>query len=57
MLLSIQKELTKRLSTPKISKIYTLLNAITIEHECDLIINVQCNGLMLHGVLMDRSKN
>jgi hypothetical protein len=57
MLLSIQKELTKRLSTPKIPKIYTLLNVITIEHECDLIIDVQCNGLVLHGVLMDRGKH
>jgi len=36
---------TKRLSAPKISKIYTLLNAITIECECDLIIDVQKNDV------------
>jgi hypothetical protein len=29
------------------------LNAIAIKHECDLIIDVQCNGSMLRGVLVD----
>ncbi len=29
------------------------MNATTIEHECDPIINVQSNGLMLRGMLMD----
>jgi hypothetical protein len=40
MVLPIQKELMKRLSTLKIPKVFTLLNAITTEHEHDLIINV-----------------
>ncbi len=38
---------------PKVSKVPTPLNVITTEHECDLIVDVQCNGLMLRGVLVD----
>jgi hypothetical protein len=49
----IQRELRKGLSTPKVPKVPTPLNAITAERECDPIINVQCNGLMLRGVLVD----
>jgi hypothetical protein len=41
------------LLTPKVSKITTPLNAIVVEHECDLIIDVQCNKLMLHKMLVD----
>jgi len=41
------------LSAPKVPKVPTPLNAIAAECECDPIINVQCNGSMLHGVLAD----
>ncbi len=46
MVSSFQKEFRKGLSTPKIPKVPTTLNAITVEHECDSIIDVKCNGLM-----------
>ncbi len=29
------------------------MNAIVVEHECDLIIDVQRNGLVLRGMLVD----
>ncbi len=38
---------------PKVSKVPTPLNVITTEHECDPIVDVQCNGLMLRRVLVD----
>jgi len=50
---SAQRELRKRLSTPKVPKVPTPLNAIAIERECDPIIDVQCNGSVLRGVLVD----
>jgi len=50
---SARRELRKGLSTPKVLEIPTPLNAIVAECECDLIINVQCNGLMLHEMLVD----
>jgi hypothetical protein len=40
MVPSTQRELRKGLSTPKVPKVLSLLNAIAIERECDLIINV-----------------
>jgi hypothetical protein len=46
MVPSIQKELRNGLLAPKIPKVPTPLNVITIEHECDPIIDMQCNGLM-----------
>ncbi len=53
MVLLARRELRKGLSTPKVPKVPTPLNAITTEHECDPIINVQCNGSVLRGVLVD----
>jgi len=53
MVPSARRELRKGLSTPKVPKVPTPLNAIAAERECDPIINVQCNGLVLHGVLVD----
>jgi len=50
---SARRELRKGLSTPKVPKVPTPLNAIAVERECDPIIDVQCNGSMLHGVLVD----
>ncbi len=50
---SIQRELKKRLSAPKVPKIPTPLNVIVAEGECDPIIYVQCNGLVLHEMLVD----
>ncbi len=50
---SARKELKKGLSTLKIPKVPSPLNAIAAERECDPIIDVQCNGLVLHGVLVD----
>jgi hypothetical protein len=35
-----QRELKKGLSTLKVPKVPTPLNAIAVEHECDLIIDV-----------------
>jgi hypothetical protein len=49
----VRKELRKRLSTPKVPKVPTPLNAIVAERECDLVIDVQCNGSVLHEVLVD----
>ncbi len=48
-----RRELRKGLSAPKVPKILTPLNAIVAEHECDSIIDVQCNGSVLRGVLVD----
>jgi hypothetical protein len=48
-----RRELRKGLSTPKVPKVPTPLNAIAAERECDPIIDVQCNGSVLHGVLVD----
>jgi hypothetical protein len=48
-----RRELRKGLSTPKVPKVCTPLNAIAVERECDQIIDVQCNGSVLHGVLVD----
>jgi hypothetical protein len=53
MVLSIQRELGKGLLTLKVSKVPASLNAIAVGHECDLIINVQRNGSILHGMLVD----
>ncbi len=53
MVPSVRSELRKGLSTPKIPKVPTPLNAITAECECDLIIDVQCNGLVLCEMLVD----
>ncbi len=53
MVSSVRKELRKRLSTPKVPKVPTPLNAIVVKRECDLIIDVQCNGLVLHEVLVN----
>ncbi len=53
MVPSARRELRKDLSIPKVPKVPTLLNAITTECECDLIIDVQCNGSLLCGVLVD----
>ncbi len=52
----VQRELIKKLSTPKIPKVPTSLNAIIIKREYDSIIDVQCNGSMLRGVLVDRGR-
>jgi len=53
MVPSVQRELRKGLSIPKVPKVPTPLNAIAVEHECDPIIDVQCNGSVLCGVLVD----
>jgi hypothetical protein len=53
MVPSPRRELRKGLSTPKVPKVSTPLNAITTKHECDPIMHVQCNGLVLRGVLVD----
>jgi hypothetical protein len=53
MVLSTQRELKKGLSTIKVPKVPSPLNAIAIECECHPIIDVQCNQLVLHGVLAD----
>jgi len=50
---SARRELRKGLSTPKVPKVLTPFNAIAAERKCDSIIDVQCNGLMLRGVLVD----
>ncbi len=53
MVLSTRKELRKGLSTPKVPKVPTPLNAIVGKCECDPIIDVQFNGSMLCRVLVD----
>jgi hypothetical protein len=53
MVPSARRELRKGLSTPKVPKVPSPLNAIAAERECDLIINVQCNESVLRGVLVD----
>jgi hypothetical protein len=53
MVPSARRELRKGLSTPRVPKVPTPLNAIAAERECDPIIEVQCNGSVLHGVLVD----
>ncbi len=53
MVPSARKELRKGLLTPKVPKVPSPLNAIIAERECDPIIDVQCNGSMLRGVLVD----
>jgi len=53
MVPSTRRELRKGLSTPKVPKVPTPLNAIVAKRKCDLIIDVQCNGSVLHGVLVD----
>ncbi len=47
-----RRDLRKGLSTPKVPKVSTPLNAIVTESECDPIINVQCNGSVLRGMLV-----
>ncbi len=49
----VRKELRKRLSTPKVPKVPTPLNAIATKRKCDPIIDVQCNRSVLCGVLAD----
>ncbi len=41
------------MSTPKVPKVPTPLNAIATERECDLVIDVHYNGSVLRGVLVD----
>jgi len=53
MVPSARRELRKGLSTPKIPKVPTPLNAIIAERACDPIIDVQCNGSVLRGILVD----
>jgi hypothetical protein len=53
MVSSTQRKLKKGLLAPKVQKVPTPLNAIAIERECDPIIDVQCNGLLIHKVLLD----
>ncbi len=53
MVPSTRRELKKGLSTLKVPKVPTPLNAIAVERECDPIIYVQCNGSVLRGVLVD----
>ncbi len=53
MVPSVRRELRKGLSTPKVPKVPTPLNAIAAKRECDPIIDVQCNGSVLRGVLVD----
>ncbi len=53
MVPSARRELRKWLSTPKVPKVPTPLNAIAAERECDPIIDVQCNRSVLRGVLVD----
>jgi hypothetical protein len=53
MVPSARRELRKGLSTPRVPRVPTPLNAIVVERECNPIIDVQCNGLVLHGVLVD----
>ncbi len=53
MVLLARRELRKGLSTPKVPKVPTPLNAIAIEHECDPIIDVQFNGSVLCRMLVD----
>jgi hypothetical protein len=53
MVPSARRELRKGLSTPKVPKVPTPLNAIAAERKCDPIIDVQCNGSVLRGVLVD----
>jgi hypothetical protein len=48
-----RRELRKGLLTPKVPKVPSPLNAITIERECDPIIDVHCNGSVLCRVLVD----
>ncbi len=49
----VQRELRKGLLTPKVPKVPTPLNATAVEHECDSIIDVQCIGSLLRGMLVD----
>ncbi len=53
MVPSARRELRKGLSTLKVPKVPTPLNAIVAKRECDPIIDVQCNEPMLRGVLVD----
>jgi hypothetical protein len=48
-----RRELKKGLSILKVPKVPSPLNAIVAERECDPIIDVQCNGLVLRRVLVD----
>jgi hypothetical protein len=54
MVPSARRKLKKGLSTLKVLKLPTPLNVITTKCQCDPIIDVQCNGSMLHGVLVDK---
>jgi len=53
MVPSTQRELRKGLSTSKVPKVPTPLNAIAAKRECDPIIDVKCNGSVLCGMLVD----
>ncbi len=53
MVLLAWKELRKGLSTLKIPKVPTPLNAIIAQCECDPIIYVKCSGSPLRQVSMD----
>jgi len=53
MVPSARRELGKGLSTPKVSTVPTPWNVIAVECECDLIIDVQCNGSVLCKMLVD----
>ncbi len=49
----VRREFRRGLSTLKVPKVPTPLNAIIIKCERDPIIYMQCNGLVLCGVLVD----
>ncbi len=53
MVSSTRRELKKGLLATKVPKVPLPLNAIVVKRECDLIIDVQCNGSVLRGVLVD----
>ncbi len=53
MVPSARSELRKGLLAPKVPKVPSPLNAIAAERECDPIIDVQCNGSVLRGMLVD----
>ncbi len=52
-MLLVGRELKKGLLTLKVPKVPSPLNAIVVELECDPIIDVQCNGSVLCGMLVD----
>ena len=53
----VRKELRKSLSGHKIQSVLQSLNTIAIQQEYNLIIDIECNGSMLRGVLVDGGTN